>query len=91
MLHTSPQSPGVLHDILGRAGPMTAVSPRDGERLRDGRIYVASPDCHLLVEPGRLRTTKGPRENRSRPAIDPLFRWAAQVYGPAAVGVILHG
>jgi two-component system chemotaxis response regulator CheB len=91
VLHTSPQSPGVLHDILGRAGPMTAVSPRDGERLRDGRIYVAPPDCHLLVEPGRLRTTKGPRENRSRPAIDPLFRSAAQVYGPAAVGVILTG
>src|SRR6185503_14429599 len=49
------------------------------------------PDHHLLVEPGRLRVTKGPRENRFRPAIDPLFRSAAQVFGPAAIGVVLTG
>lgn len=49
------------------------------------------PDYHLLITPGRVRITKGPRENRFRPAIDPLFRSAAQVYGPAAIGVILTG
>jgi two-component system chemotaxis response regulator CheB len=52
---------------------------------------VAPPDCHLLIEPGRVRVTRGPRENCFRPAIDPLFRAAAQVYGPAAIGVILTG
>jgi two-component system chemotaxis response regulator CheB len=52
---------------------------------------VAPPDRHLLVEPGRVRVTKGPRENRFRPAIDPLFRSAAQVFGPAAIGVVLTG
>jgi two-component system chemotaxis response regulator CheB len=91
VLHTSPQSPGLLHEILTRSGPLQAVEARDGERLQAGRIYVARPDFHLLVEPGRLRVTKGPRENRFRPAIDPLFRSAAQVYGPAAVGVVLTG
>jgi two-component system, chemotaxis family, protein-glutamate methylesterase/glutaminase len=91
VVHTAPESPGVLGDILNRAGPLTAVNARNRERLHGGRIYVAPPDCHLLVEPGRLRVTKGPRENRFRPAIDPLFRSAAQVYGPAAVGVILTG
>lgn len=89
--HTSPQAPGVLHQILSRSGELTAVSPRDGERLVPGRIYVAPPDVHLLIEPGRVRVTKGPRENRFRPAIDPLFRTAAQVFGPAAIGVILTG
>jgi two-component system, chemotaxis family, protein-glutamate methylesterase/glutaminase len=91
VLHTSPQSPGVLPGILTRAGHLTAQNARNGERLRGGHIYVAPPDYHLLVEPGRLRLTKGPRENRFRPAIDPLFRSAAQVYGPLAIGVVLTG
>jgi two-component system, chemotaxis family, protein-glutamate methylesterase/glutaminase len=91
VMHTSPDSPRVLHEILTRAGRIPAVSARNPERLQGGRIYVAPPDCHLLIEPGRLRVTKGPTENRFRPAIDPLFRSAAQVYGPAAIGVILTG
>jgi two-component system, chemotaxis family, protein-glutamate methylesterase/glutaminase len=91
VVHTAPQSPGILHEILARAGSLPAISPRNRERLLPGRIYVAPPDCHLLVEPGRLRVTKGPRENRFRPAIDPLFRTAAQVYGPGAIGVVLTG
>jgi two-component system chemotaxis response regulator CheB len=91
VLHTSPQSPGALGEILTRAGHLRASNAKDQERLESGRIYVAPPDCHLLVEPGRLRVTKGPRENRFRPAIDPLFRSAAQVYGPAAIGVVMTG
>ena len=91
VLHTSPQSPGVLDAILSRAGSLPATTAVNGERLQPGHIYVAPPDFHIVVEPGVLRVTKGPRENRFRPAIDPLFRSAAQVYGPAAIGVVLTG
>jgi two-component system chemotaxis response regulator CheB len=91
VVHTSPRSPGVLGAILARAGALPAGNAVDGERLRPGRIYVAPPDFHLTVEPGRLRVTRGPRENGFRPAIDPLFRSAAQVFGPGAIGVILTG
>jgi two-component system chemotaxis response regulator CheB len=91
VLHSAPEAPGVLDSILSRSGPLQATNARDRERLEPGRIYIAPPDCHLLVEPGRIRVTKGPRENRFRPAIDPLFRSAAQVFGPAAIGVILTG
>jgi two-component system, chemotaxis family, protein-glutamate methylesterase/glutaminase len=91
VMHVAPESPGLLAQILARAGALPAVNAHSGERVERGRIYVAPPDCHLLVEPGRLRVTKGPRENRFRPAIDPLFRSAAQVYGPNAIGVILTG
>ena len=91
VVHSAPDSPGVVHDIIDRAGPLTAVRARNGERLQPGRIYLPPPDTHLLIEPGRVRLTRGPKENRFRPAIDPLFRSAAQVYGPAAIGVILTG
>jgi two-component system, chemotaxis family, protein-glutamate methylesterase/glutaminase len=91
VLHTSPQSPGLLDGILTRSGKLEATNAINGERLRPGHIYVAPPDFHLVIEPGIARVTKGPRENRFRPAIDPLFRSAAQVFGPAAIGVILTG
>ena len=91
VLHVAPESPGVLHRILASAGRLPAEIAEDGDRLQPGRIYVAPSDHHLLVEPGTLRVTRGPRENRFRPAIDPLFRSAAQVYGPRTIGVVLTG
>ena len=91
VLHTSPHSLGLLGEILDESGPLRAKNARAFERLRPGRIYVAPPDYHLIVEPGAVRLTGGPRESWFRPAIDPLFRSAAQVYGPAAIGVVLNG
>jgi hypothetical protein len=55
-----------LHEILDRAGPLDAVSAHNDQRLEAGRIYVA-PHFHLLVEPGCLRVTKGPKEIDSGP------------------------
>jgi two-component system chemotaxis response regulator CheB len=63
----------------------------DGEAIEPGRLYVAPPDRHLLLEHQRIRLTRGPKENRFRPAIDPLFRSAALAYGSRAVGVVLTG
>jgi two-component system chemotaxis response regulator CheB len=91
VLHTAPEAPGVLADILDRAGALPAAYAEDGERIQPGRIYVAPADRHLVVEPNRVRLTRGPKENRFRPAVDPLFRSAAQVYGPRTVGVVLTG
>ena len=91
VLHMSPDSPGLVPQILDRAGRLRVAVAFDGQRLEAGTVYVAPPDRHLLVEPGKLRVTRGPREHRFRPAIDPLFRSAGQVFGPAAIGVILTG
>ena len=91
VVHTAPDSPGLIHEIVGRATSLTTVSLRNSAKLEAGTIYFPPPDCHLVVEPSRVRATKGPKENRFRPAIDPLFRTAAQVFGPAAIGVILTG
>lgn len=91
VLHVHARSPGLLGEILDGAGPLPARLAVDGEALRPGRIYVAPPDRHLLVEGDRARLTRGPRENRSRPAIDPLFRSAAVARRSRVVGVVLTG
>lgn len=77
--------------LLNRQGPIEAVHPADGDPVEAGRVYVAPPDHHLTVEEGVMRLTKGPRENFARPAIDPLFRSAAQAYGSNLIGVMLTG
>jgi two-component system chemotaxis response regulator CheB len=59
--------------------------------VEPGRIYVAPPDLHMLLQENCIRLIRGPRENRHRPAIDPLFRSAAVTYAEAAVGIILTG
>jgi two-component system, chemotaxis family, protein-glutamate methylesterase/glutaminase len=91
VLHVSADSPGMLGTLLSRKGPLPAMGASDAEPLRSGHIYVARPDHHLTIEDGVIRVLRGPRENRHRPAIDPLFRTAAREYGPRVVGVILSG
>jgi two-component system chemotaxis response regulator CheB len=83
--------PSVLPQILSARGPLPASHAQQGERMMAGRIYVAPPDRHLLVDDGQLHLTRGPKEHFTRPAIDPLFLSAALAYGPRAVGVILTG
>jgi two-component system chemotaxis response regulator CheB len=77
--------------MLNTAGPLVAKIPEDGEEIAHGMVYVAPADRHLLVKPGSVRITRGPRENRWRPAIDPLFRSAAVAYGPRVIGIVLTG
>ena len=91
VLHLPRESPSVLVRILDRAGPLNATNPEDGEKIAPGRVCVARPDHHLLLESGRVRLTRGPKENRHRPAVDALFRTAAVAHGPRVVGVILTG
>ena len=92
VLHMGANGLGILPEILERAGPLPAANARDGEAIRPGRIYVAPPDHHLLLEPsGHVRLSRGPKENRFRPAVDPLFRSAAHAFGPRVIGVVLTG
>ena len=81
----------VLPRLLGRAGPLPAIHPEDGDPILPGHIYVARPDCHLAIQDRRVRVTGGPRENGHRPAIDPLFRSAAHAAGPRVIGLVLSG
>jgi two-component system, chemotaxis family, protein-glutamate methylesterase/glutaminase len=91
VLHRSPHSRSWLPSILGRTARLPAEHPRDGEKIRPGRIYVAPPDFHLILGEGVVRLSRGRKEHHVRPAIDPLFRSAAQVYGERVMGVLLSG
>jgi two-component system chemotaxis response regulator CheB len=83
--------PSSLPFILGVAGLNPAEHAVDGQVLVTGRILVAPPDHHLLLEDGVVRLTRGPKEHHTRPAIDPLFRSAAITFGPRVIGVVLTG
>ena len=91
VVHRSAESPARLAQVLRREGGFEAMEAVDGLPIEHGSLYVAPPDRHMLVEEHRVRVVKGPKENRHRPAIDPLFRSAAWAFGSRVVGVLLSG
>ncbi|MBD2576075.1 chemotaxis protein CheB [Oscillatoria sp. FACHB-1406] len=80
-----------LDSLIDKVSPLKAKTAEDREPIRPGYIYVAPPDLHMLLKPGHIHLRRGPKENRHRPAIDPLFRSAAVAYRAQVVGVVLTG
>jgi two-component system chemotaxis response regulator CheB len=91
VLHLAPTATSALPQILSRAGALVAKQAEDGDAIEGGRIYVAPPNYHLLVEDGHVRLDPGPRVNGHRPAVDALFRSAALSAGSGTAGVVLSG
>ncbi|QRR00661.1 chemotaxis protein CheB [Dyadobacter sandarakinus] len=89
--HMAPAVRGVLPQILNQVSAIHAAHGVDGEPIVSNRMYIAPPDHHMLIEQGRIRISHGPKENRFRPAVDPLFRSAAYTYGNRVIGVVLSG
>ncbi|MFT0893132.1 chemotaxis-specific protein-glutamate methyltransferase CheB [Pseudochelatococcus sp. G4_1912] len=93
--HMPPTFTALLAEQLGRATSLPSAEAQDGEVIVAGRIYVAPGGMHLQVSRddsnviARLRDT--PPEHFCKPAVDPLFRSAAQVYGASCLGVVLTG
>ena len=90
-MHFPSHSTSVLPRILSRVGSLPASHPKDGETIQMGRIYVATPDFHLVIGHDRIRLIRGPKEHGNRPAIDPTFRSAAASHGKRVIGVVLTG
>lgn len=89
--HITPDSISAMPHILTRRGPLFATHAIDGAPIAPGRIFVAPPNYHLILNDGVMRVTLGAKENGQRPSIDVLFRSAAMSHGAKTCGVLLSG
>ena len=89
-LHLSATSEGRLAGILDRRSAVKVVTAEHGMPLEAGRVHVAPPNCHLLVEDGHVVLSAGPKENGVRPAVDAMLR-SISAFGAASVAVVLSG
>lgn len=85
----------ILAEHIARMAKRPCAEGVDGQAIEPGRIYLAPGDNHMKIEVQGtqkiIRLTKEPPENFCRPAVDPMFRSLASVYGPAVLAVVLTG
>jgi two-component system chemotaxis response regulator CheB len=95
VLHMPPDFTDVVSGHIERATGRTTRAARNGEEIRPGHIYFAPGHCHMKVARlGKnpiLLHCQSPAENFCRPAVNVLFRTAAQVYGRNALAIVLTG
>jgi two-component system, chemotaxis family, protein-glutamate methylesterase/glutaminase len=89
--HIASDATQFLAELITRNGVLPAQVAGDNVAFERGRVYVAPPDYHLMLRDGTTQLSHGPRENRTRPAIDPLFRSAAVEHGSKVIGILLSG
>lgn len=92
VLHLSPSSKSLLPEVLGAYTDMPVREAVDKLPITPRTVVVAPPDYHVLIERDlTFALSRDPLVHYSRPAIDPLFQTAADVFGPQAIGVLLSG
>ncbi|WP_321843765.1 chemotaxis protein CheB [Paraburkholderia bannensis] len=95
VLHLPPASPSFLASALSSRCALPVAEPDAGEPIVGGRVYVAPPDYHMLVETAGTQAcialSIGGPVRYSRPSIDVLMESAADVYGTRLLGVLLSG
>ncbi len=93
--HMPPFFTKLLAERLSSKSPMDIQEGKAGEKLEPGKAWIAPGDYHMILEKKAdgvyLKTNQEPQENSCRPAVDPLFRSVAEIYGPRTLSVILTG
>ena len=89
--HVAPDHKSWIADLLSRSTQLTVKPAEHGEIMLPGTVYIAPPDEHLLVGPGKLQLAHSQLVHFSRPSIDLLFESVAGTYGSRSVGVVLSG
>jgi two-component system chemotaxis response regulator CheB len=90
--HRSPESEdGALASRLSQHTRRIVGDPDDKTELEPGRVYLAPPDYHVLVEDGHVALSTDEPVRFARPSIDVLFESAADAFGHRAIGIVLTG
>ena len=89
--HRHKDSDHLLRVLLQERSALEVSEVEDKMPLEHGRIYVAPPDYHTLVEPGHFSLSTEAPVRYSRPSIDVTFSSAADSYGHRTVGIVLTG
>jgi two-component system chemotaxis response regulator CheB len=93
--HMPPKFTTLLATRLSEVGVIPVVEPYDGQEALPGHAYLAPGGFHLALKRQGVKVfmhlNEDPPENSCRPAVDVLFRSAAQIYGPALLAVVLTG
>ncbi len=89
--HRHKDSDHLLRTLLQERSSLEVWEVEDKMPLEQGRIYIAPPDYHTLVEPGHFSLSTEAPVRYSRPSIDVTFLSAADSYGHRTVGVVLTG
>ncbi len=80
-----------LASLLATRTRLAVDDVEDKQPIERGRIYLAPPDYHLLIQRGWFSLSVDDRVHYARPSVDVLFESAAQAYGESVIGVILTG
>ncbi|HVO15479.1 MAG TPA: chemotaxis response regulator protein-glutamate methylesterase [Alphaproteobacteria bacterium] len=93
--HMPPTFTTILAEHIATISKRPCAEAVDKEPVKEGHIYVAPGNFHMTVEPSAtgtiIRLNQNPPENFCRPAVDPMLRSIAKVYGPNVLTVILTG
>ncbi len=90
-LHRGVTGQSMLPQVLGRHSKTEVIEPIDGSALRQGVVYVAPADFHMVFRSGVVRLERTAKYHHCRPAIDPMFESAAHEFGARVIGVVLTG
>lgn len=90
--HLPPDSPSYLVQTFAHRCALPVMEPDAGESIMPGRVHIAPPGYHMLVEVDRTVALSTDAAVRfSRPSIDVLFESAAAVYGARLLAILLSG
>jgi two-component system, chemotaxis family, protein-glutamate methylesterase/glutaminase len=92
VVHVPPDKKSIMAELFQAKCGIEVHEAEDKEPIREGTVYFAPPDYHLLVETDKsLSLSNDEPVLHSRPSLDVLFESAADAYGPSLIAVVLTG